>query len=86
MSECHCGGAFEEHDGMQHCVACGCYYRDGALAVDHTACRNAPTSTPVPAEPEAPFVNPNVKAIPIDKTKGTGVPKVARAPRGEMAE
>lgn len=85
MSKCHCDGAFEEHDGMQHCTACGCYYRDGALAPDHTACRTAPTSTPAPAEPDAPFVNPAVTPIPIQKSKGTGVAKTPRTPKGEMA-
>lgn len=39
----HCAGKLERHDGMQHCLECGCYFvsRTGELAADHTPCREA---------------------------------------------
>jgi hypothetical protein len=44
MKTCnHCSGQLEKHDGMLHCLECGCYFvgKDGQLAPDHSACRLA---------------------------------------------
>lgn len=71
----HCLGEIEKHDGLLHCIACGCWFvKSGELDPNHTACREAqrqsvPVAGQTYAEPE-PFENPNVTPIPDEVVKG----------------